>query len=95
MTHLGVRYYIWSKNNNSKWISQTKSINSFMIITFVKQRHIYMLVSDRPRGSKITLRGLLQGGTLIFSSCVGSGSESTVHPPKYQYIQALQKYLKF
>ena len=54
-----------------------------------------MLVSDGPHGSKITLRGLLQGGTLIFSSYVGSGSESTVHPPKYQYILALQKYLKF
>ena len=55
-----------------------------------------MLVSDGPRGSKITLRGYYsRGGTLIFSSWVGSGSESTVHPPKYQHIQALQKYLKF
>ena len=35
-----------------------------------------------------------QGGTLIFSSYVGSGPASTVHPPpqkKYQEFQAPQK----
>ena len=31
------------------------------------------------------------GGTLIFSSYVGSGSASTIHPQKYQEFQAPQK----
>ena len=36
------------------------------------------------------------GGTLIFSSYVGSGPASSIHPQKYQEFQAPQKkYLKF
>ena len=35
------------------------------------------------------------GGNIIFSSYVGSGPVSTVHPKKYQAFQAPQKYLKF
>ena len=34
------------------------------------------------------------GGTLLFSSYIGSGPASTVHPPENQKFQAPKKYLK-
>ena len=42
--------------------------------------------SNQPQGG---------GGTIIFSSYVGSGPASTRQPKKYQVFQAPQKYLKF
>ena len=54
------------------------------------------------KSKKIENHGVAQGGggwggggTLIFSSYVGLGPSSTVHPQKYQESQVPQKYLKF